>query len=93
MSTTTPEMDVIASSRLRTALVQAGFEVKMREGEFDNFDVPFAWETMGVSFNHGVVTVARVMPSGNITAQAEFRGWPMDMVITAVVALASEMSI
>lgn len=85
------EIDTVAATRLRSALNAAEFGTVSVENEI-NFEVPFGDNTaLSLGFNEGVVTVARVMPSGHVTGQVEFRGMPVSIIVAAVVSMAIEM--
>ena len=84
------DFETVLVTRIRAAVATAGFLTEDGDSE-TTFEVPFPDNTrLVVAASNGSLRVARVMPSGNVTAQAEFTGFPGDMVITAVVALVTE---
>ena len=75
---------------VRSILATQGFAT---EGESDtSFEVVFVDNTrLSVGVTDGVVSVARVMPSGNVTGQVVFTNMSTSVIAAAILAMATEM--
>lgn len=84
--------DLTRIARIRASLATAGFSTEGDEeqGTFEAL-IPADNTRLEVTCRNGVTTVARVMPSGHISANVVFSGMPSDVVVDAVVAMARSL--